>query len=137
MNLSKKKDLAVKTLGIGRKRITFNKERLDEIKEAITKQDIRDLVKEKAISLREIKGKRKIVKRKSRRRAGSIKQKVNTRKKDYMAITRKLRAFIQELKKHETITLEQYKTLRKEIRSKNFKSKAALKERLKSFGEEK
>ena len=137
MNLSGKKDLAVKTLGVGRSRIIFNNERKEEIKEAITKQDIRDLVKDKAISVKEIKGKRKIVKKKTRRRAGSIKQKVNTRKRDYMTITRKLRAFISELKKHETITQDQYLKLRKEIRAKIFKSKANLKERIKRFGEEK
>ncbi len=40
MNLSKKKLLAVKTLRVGKERITFSPSRLDEIKEAITKQYI-------------------------------------------------------------------------------------------------
>ena len=46
MNLSKKKALAARTLNVGKARILFNVQRLGEIKEAITKQDIRDLHKE-------------------------------------------------------------------------------------------
>ncbi|MDP4039632.1 MAG: 50S ribosomal protein L19e [Candidatus Pacearchaeota archaeon] len=129
MKLDKKKDLAVRTLNVGRARILFNTSRLDEIKEAITKQDIRDLLKSKAIMIKEITGKRKQTKNK-RRRAGSIKKKVNTRKRDYMIITRKLRAYIFELKKHGTINPEEYWKLRKEIRARQFKSKAHMKERI-------
>ena len=130
MKLENKKALAAKTLGVGKGRIVFNRERLSEIKEAITKQDFRDLNKDGAISIKEIKGRKKLVKRKTRRRMGSIKKKVNTRKKDYVTLTRKLRAYIAELKKHGQITLERYRELRKEIRTRAFKSKANLKERL-------
>ena len=63
MNRETKKGLAVRTLGVGRGRIVFNKGMLNEIKESITRQDIRDLVKEKAIFVNEIKGKRKKIKR--------------------------------------------------------------------------
>jgi len=130
MKLENKKALAAKTLGVGKGRIVFNRERLSEIKEAITKQDFRDLNKDGAISIKEIKGRKKLVKRKTRRRMGSIKKKVNTRKKDYVTLTRKLRAYIFELKKHGQITLERYRELRKEIRTRAFKSKANIKERL-------
>ena len=128
MKLDKKKQLAVKTLKVGKSRIIFNLTRLDEIKDAITKQDIRDLKQSGAIIIKEIKGTKKNVKRKTRRRAGSIKKKVKKKKKNYMALTRKLRSFIFELKKHETISLEKYKDLRKKIRAKTFRSKAHLKE---------
>jgi large subunit ribosomal protein L19e len=130
MNLDKKKSLAIRTLGVGKNRIIFNMERLDEIKEAITRQDIRDLLKDKAISVKEIKGRKKIVKRKTRRRAGSIKKKVKTRKRDYMTITRKLRAFLLELKKKKIINQDEFIKLRKEIRSRDFRSKAHIKERI-------
>ena len=49
MNLSKKKKLAAKVFGVGKERIVFAKSRLNEIKEAITKQDIRDLKNDGAI----------------------------------------------------------------------------------------
>ena len=40
MNLGKKKQLAARTLGVGKSRVHFVNENLNEIKEAITKQDI-------------------------------------------------------------------------------------------------
>ena len=137
MQLEKKRELAARTLKIGKARIIFNKERLDEIKEAITKQDIRDLVTNKAILIAEIKGKRKKVKRKTRRRTGSIKKTVNIRKKNYMTITRKLRSYIFELKKQGALTVADYTKLRKEIRTNVFRSKAHLKERIVSLTKEK
>jgi large subunit ribosomal protein L19e len=130
MQLASKKDLAARTLNVGKSRVVFNKERLDEIKEAITKQDIKDLLKDKAIIVKEIKGTKKKVKRKTRRRLGSVKKKVNTRKKEYMTITRKLRAYIAQLRKHGTIKTEEFWNLRKEIRARNFRSKAHIKERI-------
>ena len=72
MKLNRKKELVSRTIGVGKGRILFNKERLSEIKEAITKQDIRDLVESKAIMIREITGRRKVERRRTRRRIGSI-----------------------------------------------------------------
>lgn len=130
MQLNKKKELASRVLGVGKGRIVFNKEALEEIKEALTKQDIKDLVKANSIFVKEISGTLKKKKRKTRRRSGSIKKKVNQRKRDYMTITRKLRAYISELRKHGTLSSEEYWKLRKEIRAKSFKSKAHMKERI-------
>ncbi len=132
MDLSNKRELAARTLGVGVGRIMFNTNRIDEIKEAITKQDIRDLVVAKAIFVREIKGRKANEKRK-RRRAGSIRMKPNTRKRDYIILTRKFRAYISELRKQGKVTKEQYLNLRKEIRSKHFRSKTHIKERIASI----
>ena len=115
MNLKKKKQLAIRTLGIGNKRITFVKERIAEIKEAITKQDIRDLKESGAIVIKGIKGKRKIEKRKNARGTGKIKKKVKTRKKDYMTMTRKLRAYLKHLKLNGEVSREDYLNMRKLI----------------------
>ncbi|MEI6849425.1 MAG: 50S ribosomal protein L19e [archaeon] len=130
MNLSKKKILAAKALGVGKARIILNTERIAEIKEAITRQDIKDLAAAGAITVRPVSGRRTIVKRKTRRRFGSIRKKINNNKREYMNQTRKLRAYIQELRKHETISEEKYWALRKQIRARLFKSKAHLKEQL-------
>lgn len=130
MNLAKKKILAAKTLGVGKARIVFNNSRLDEIKDAITKQDMRDLFASKAISIKEIKGTRRKPKRKTRRRAGSIKMPVKNSKRHYITITRKLRAYVKELKKQGLLNPEQFALLRKEIRARVFRSKVALKERI-------
>ncbi len=130
MKLNKKKELAAKTLGVGKGRIAFNLNRLNEIKEAITKQDIRELYSDGAISIKEIKGTRTKIKRKTRRRAGSIRKIPGNKKRKYMVLTRKLRAYLQELRRPGKITEEQYQKLRKEIRASAFRSKAHLKERL-------
>ena len=130
MNIRKKKILAANTMGVGKDRIVFNVERLDEIKEAITKQDIRDLVSAGAIYVKDIKGRTAVVKSKTRRRAGSIRKKVKNSKTTYVIITRKLRGYISELRDQEKITEEQFWKLRKDIRARTFKSKSHLKEHL-------
>lgn len=136
MKLEHKKSLVARTLKVGKGRIVLNKERLAEVKEAITRQDIKDLIENKTVFVKEPKGRKTLKKRKTRRRAGSIKKKVQTRKKDYMAITRKLRAYLKELRKHETISREDYRQLRKEIRTRAFRSKAHLKERIANLHKE-
>jgi large subunit ribosomal protein L19e len=130
MNLEKKKMLAARTLSVGRERIIFNTERLNEIKEAITKQDIRDLYNNKAIFIKEIKGRKKIIAKKNRRRKGSIKKNIKQTKKKYMVLTRKLRAHLFELKKKELLPREKYLELRRQIKAGVFKSKQHIKESL-------
>ena len=131
MNLRKKKQLAAKTLKIGKNRILFLKPRLDEIKEAITKQDIRDLVKDGAIIIKQIKGRKKIKKRKRKKGFGNVKKKVKKRKESYVKVTRKLRKYLSELKRQGKISKEEVKDLRKKIRNKMFRSKSHLKEQIK------
>lgn len=128
MNLSKKKKLAKRTLNVGEDRIVFVESRLEEIKEAITKQDIRDLYKNGAIIVKEIKGRRKIIRSKSRS-VGNIRKKVGTRKRNYITLTRKFRNYLKN-KKESGLSKELTKEIRKKIRNKDFKSKAHLKEYL-------
>ena len=70
MNLRNKKELAKRTFNIGKDRIVFLKSRLEEIKEALTKQDIRDLRQDGAILIKDIKGRKKVKKRKTRKGPG-------------------------------------------------------------------
>ena len=98
MKLERKKALVARTLGIGKGRVYFNSQRLSELKEAITKQDIKDLLASGAISIKEKKGRKKIVKRSIRRRAGSIKKKPKKTKREYIIITRKLRTYHKSMK---------------------------------------
>jgi len=131
MNLRKKKNLAAKTLNVGRERIIFIKPRLSEVKEAITKQDIKDLYKDGAVKIKEVKGRRKVQKKYKRKTPGKIKKKLNKRKQEYMTTTRKLRKHISELRKQGKISREETKEIRKKIRNRQFKSKSHLKEQLK------
>lgn len=128
MNLRKKKLLAVKVLGVGKEKIVFVKPRLDEIKEAITKQDIRDLYASGAIIVKNSRGRKKIIKRKRKRGVGHIKKMVNTRKRTYIVLTRKLRKYIKELENKSELKKEQSKKIRQGIRNRLFKSKSHLKE---------
>ena len=130
MNLNKKKQLAIRALSVGRDRIVFNTERLDEIKEAITKQDIKDLKASGAIFVKEVKGRRTKIKRKTRRRVGTKRRALFNRKKAYMTITRKLRMYLSYLKKTKQISNETFKELRKEVKASFFKSLNQMKEKI-------
>jgi len=133
MNLRKKKELAAKALGVGKNRIIFNSEGLSEIKEAITKVDVKSLKDEGIISVKPVKGRKKVRKRKTKRGPGKIKKTVNKRKQIYVKITRKLRRYLMELRTKGAVDRDLYLDLRKKIRMRDFKSKANFKEYLKSI----
>jgi len=122
MNLRKKKELAAKALKVGKHRICFNQEGLSEIKEAITKQDIKTLHEEGIITIKNVHGRKRIVKRHSRRGPGKIKMKVRHRKQDYVKMTRKLRRHLKSLRTSKDIDRELYYSLRKKIKMKAFKN---------------
>jgi large subunit ribosomal protein L19e len=125
MNLKSKKELAARTLNVGVNRIKFVESRIDEIKEALTKQDIKDLYNDKAIIIKEIKGKRKKEKKKKRRTAGNIRKKVNKRKQEYVKLARKLRSYLKNIKNK--LPKKDVDEIRKKIRNRYFKSKSDLK----------
>jgi len=127
MKLENKRDLAARSLNVGRNRITFNSQRLSEIKEAITKQDIKDLNRSGAISIKEVHGRRKVKKRKTRK-SGSVKKKVNKGKKNYIILTRKLRRYLSSMKDKGKISPEKFVKLRNEIRMSSVRSLAHMKE---------
>ena len=130
MKLENKKALVARTLKVGKNRIVFNTQRLSELKEAITKQDIRDLKESGAIHIKAESGRKTKKKRKTRRRYGSIKKVIKGGKTDYIILTRKLRSYLAHLKKTNQIPREDYLTLRKEIRASAFRSLAHMKERI-------
>lgn len=130
MNLGKKKELAKRTLKVGKERIVFTESRLEDIKEAITKQDIKDLYNQGAIVIKPIRGRRKVVGKKRKRSTGNVRVRVNRRKRNYVLVTRKLRKHISGLKKSGELSREEHADIRKKIRNKVFRSKAHLKEHL-------
>ena len=54
MKLDKKRALASKVLNVGKERVIFVNTRLEEIKNAITRQDIKDLLREGAIKSKDL-----------------------------------------------------------------------------------
>jgi large subunit ribosomal protein L19e len=130
MKLENKKALISRTLGIGKNKIVFNRERLQEIKEVMTKQDVKDLLQSGAIILKDNCGRKKVVKRLTRRRQGSIRQKAVDKKRVYISLTRKLRAYLLQLKKSKKITSEDFINYRKKVRAREFRSLSHMKERI-------
>ena len=129
MNLGKKKKLAKRTFGVGEDRIVFVESKIEDIKDAITKQDIRDLHSRGAIILLEKKG-RKNVKKKRSRSTGNVRKKVKRKKQEYTKLTRKLRKHLGSIKSQGKISIEEHKELSKKVRNRDFRSKSHLNEHL-------
>jgi len=125
MNLRNKKELAARTFGVGKKRIAFIESRKDEIKEALTKQDIRDLAAGGAIIIKDIKGRKKIEKR-GRKNTGNIRRIVNKRKREYIIMTRKLRNYAKSAASQ--FSRENLEKIRKKIKNREFKNKMDMKQ---------
>jgi len=125
MNLKSKKELAARTLKVGTGRIKFVESRIDEIKEALTKQDIKDLYNDKAIIIKEINGRKRKERKKKKRTTGNVRKRVNKRKENYVRITRKLRSYVDSLKGK--LPKKDVEDIKKKIRNKFFKSKSDLK----------
>jgi len=130
MKLNKKKELVARAMGIGKARIMFNVNRLNEIKDSLTHQDIMVLIKDGAIKIRDIKGRRKIVNKKRRRGQGKIKKRIKEKNR-YGKLARKLRKYLGQLKRKGITSSSERASLRKDIRSKKFKNIMQLKARIK------
>lgn len=122
MELHSQKRLSAEILKCGKKRVWFDEERLSDIKEAITKQDLRRLVNEGAIREKPEKsisrGRAKKLKhqrvRGMRRGVGSRKGKKTARlagKTEWMNRIRLQRYFIKSLRDKSLITKAAYREL--------------------------
>lgn len=120
MNLKNQKRIAADLLKTGTNRVWFDKDRLDKIKEAITKADIRALINDKAIQAKPVKGvsrgrarKNILQKRKGRKQGpGSRKGKKTSRlprKRKWILLIRAQREFISSLKEKGMINNETYR----------------------------
>lgn len=138
MDVKIQKRLASKLLKIGKNKVVFDKEKLPEIKEAITKKDIRNLISKKIITAKKDVGisryrarKTLIQKRKGRRsNYGSRKGKRGARlarKKQWMLAVRVQRDFIKNLRDKGVIKRSDYGDMYKKIKGGFFRSKRHIK----------
>ena len=138
MQLKIQKRLAAQVLKSSENDIWLDSNRLDEIKEAITKVDIRSLIKNDAIKAKKRMGisrfrirKNQLQKSKGRRRGpGSIKGGKNARlfrKTAWMNGIRVQRAFLQNLRDKKVIDLPSYRMLYMRSKGGFFRSKRHLK----------
>ncbi len=138
MELKVQKKLAASVLKCSKSRIRFDPERLDEIKEAITKADMKALVNDYAISRKPVnntsrfRARKKLVqKRKGRQKGeGSRKGKATARlskKRRWINQIRIQRQFLKYLVDNEIISREIYRELYLKCKGGFFRSKRHLK----------
>ena len=125
------KKLIARVLGVGKGRIILDEGRKEEINEAITRQDIREMLKEGIVRIREVKGRKVKKKMKRKRTAGKIRISVKKRKQGYIIMVRKLRDYLKNLRKLGKIDKENYQELRKKIKSRMFSDLRHLTETIK------
>ncbi|MCD4666373.1 50S ribosomal protein L19e [archaeon] len=138
MNLKVQKRITKSKFGVGKKRVKLNPENIKEIKEAITKKDIKNLKKKGIIVIKPKRGisqsrtrKSKLQKRKGRGKGlGKRKGKRNARLNDkqvWMAKIRVQRNFLRELKSKEMISSKIYRDLYLKCKGGFFRSKRHIK----------
>ena len=130
MKLTTQKRIAADILEVGENKVLFDSLRLDEIKQAITKQDIRDLIKDRAIRIRP--GTKKAKKeRRKRTGAGRRKFRVKTRKRDYINRIRKIRTYVRDQMNAGAIDKNMVNNVRKYAKAGQFKNLRQAKEYIK------
>lgn len=138
MNLKIQKKLAAQILKCSPSKVVLNTERLDDIKESITKIDIRNLIKSNAISKRDTNGpshtrarKNAEQKRKGRRTGqGSRKGKSTARlgsKRDWINRIRKQKEILKSLRDKKTVSTATYRKLYGRAKGGFFRSQRHLK----------
>ena len=138
MKLKSQKRIAARLLKVGKTSVRFNPERLADIKEAITKLDMRALINDDAVIAKptgsQSKGglrKRLIQKRKGRQQGlGKRKGRKTARlskKEEWMNKVRVQRKFIREMKDKNLISVKTYRGLYGKIKGNYFRSRNHIK----------
>jgi large subunit ribosomal protein L19e len=138
MKLTVQKRLAASLFKCSQSRVWFDEDRLSDIKEAITKQDVKGLVNEGAIRLKPVQATsrgraRKIKTQKSKglqKGSGSKKGGQNARapkKEQWMAKVRIQRKFLKELRDKELIPRRTYQDLYLKSKGGFFRSRRHIK----------
>ena len=131
------KKLASRMLNAGIGKIWFDPLRAEDIKQAITRADISDLIKDKAIRVKAGKKKTVHVKRKRKRKAGSRKMIVKNRKERYVNQIRKMRRYLHEISQKGEVSEDIKWKLRGLAKAGQFRSLKHLKEHIKTLNFEK
>jgi len=134
MKLDTQKRLAAGILKVGKARVWFDDQRLEEIKEAITREDMRGLIKGKAIQKKPLVGvsrararKRKLQRSKGRQAGpGSRKGKKGARlssKKRWMMKVRAQRGLLKTLKEKDLLNQGIYRKIYLKVKGGFFRSR--------------
>jgi large subunit ribosomal protein L19e len=138
MKVDNQKKLAAQVLKCSKKRITFDSDRLSDIKEAITKADIRGLIKDNAIKKSHSKGvsrgraRKVLVQKRKGKQKGSASKKGSRnarlpRKREWINKVRSQRILIKMLKEKKIIDDKLYRELYLKSKGGFFRSKRHIK----------
>jgi large subunit ribosomal protein L19e len=136
------KRVAAKLLKVGVNRVWIDPEQLDRASAAITKEEVRKLIKDGVVRARPIKGASRWRWRKAheqrkkglRKGPGSRKGSIVSRKRTWVARVRALRRLLADLKERRRITRSTYRELYSMVKSGVFRSKAQLQAYIKEKG---
>lgn len=142
-NVKMQKRLAAEILGVGVSRIYISPEHLEDVSQAITKDDVRSLIKAGIIEVRPpstpSRGRKRILKLKKsrgkRKSAGSRKGAAGARRrpeKEWVHRVRKQREYIKKLRASGVIDSKTYRVLYLKIKGGVFPSLSSLKNYVKS-----
>ncbi len=145
MDLSIQKRLAAEVLGVGESRIWIDPTRIEDVEGAVTKEEIRKLIKEGVIRVKPIKGnsrarwRERHEKRKKGRRRGPGKRKGAktarlSKKEAWMNTIRKIRRYLRYLRDHGVIDRRTYRRLYMLAKGGTFRSLSSLKTYMKEQG---
>ena len=136
VNLRAKKRLVSRIVGVGVNRVRFDTDHLDDVADAITRDDIRSLITANTISIKSFKGTsrgraktKKIQKSKRGATQGSKKGRKGARvgkKTVYVNKVRSLRYLLRIAKDRKEITNDAYKTIYKKINGNTVRNKAHM-----------
>jgi len=136
VNLHAKKQLVSRIVGVGVHRVRFDSDHLDDVADAITRDDIRSLITANTITLKPFKGTskgrsktKKIQKSKRGATTGSKKGRKGARvgkKTVYVNKVRALRYILKIAKDRKEITNDIFKTIYKKINGNTIRNKAHL-----------
>ena len=138
MNLASKRRIVADLLNVGKDRVWFDEERSEDIKSAITRDDLRMLLREGAVRVRPKRGisrfrarKNAKQKAKGRRKGSGSREGTRTsrlsRKDAWVSKIRTMRTFFTFLKEREVIDQKTYSVLRRKAKSNAFRSKRHVK----------
>ncbi|MEM2237017.1 MAG: 50S ribosomal protein L19e [Candidatus Caldarchaeum sp.] len=138
MTLEFQKRIAAELMKCGVSRVRFDPERLDEIESAITRAEIKQLIRDGAIQKLPSKGvSRARVRERRRRGPGSregAKYSIIPRKLQWMRRVRAQRRFLKKLRDQGQLESSDYRQLYAYVKAGNFKSVASLREFIKARG---
>jgi large subunit ribosomal protein L19e len=138
VNLKKKRELIARMLGIGANRVKFEPDKLDDIADSITREDLRSLVKRGTIWTTKVKGTsrgraktKQAIRKKSGLGPGSKKGKKTARmgkKSAYVTKIRSLRYHLKVLKDRNEINRQTYWSIYKKVDGGQVRSVSHLRE---------